>query len=171
VLEPVRLGAVSFDQGRHQVNVFGPRQNANGAYAAVIPHRTAALLKGAPVHISGEGESSRDFCCIANAVQANLLAAVAEADEAKNQIYNVAGNGRTTLNTLLILLRDSPRAHGIQPDVVPVYRDFRAGDVRHSQADISKASNALGYQPSHTVTQRIAVASESYTENKKLLQA
>ena len=157
--------------GLRYFNVFGPRQDPNGAYAAVIPHWTAALLRGAPVHINGDGETSRDFCFVANAVQANLLAAMAEADAAKNQIYNVAVNGRTTLNSLFVLLRDSLRAHGVAPDVAPLYRDFRAGDVRHSQADISKASQVLGYQPSHTVAQGIAVASEWYMENMKLLQA
>ena len=116
----------------------------NGAYAAVIPKWTAALLKGETVYINGDGETSRDFCYIANAVQANLLAATSESAEARNQVYNVAVGDRTTLNALFGLLRDNLAAHGVSPAVQPVYRDFRAGDVRHSLADIGKAAAPAG---------------------------
>src|SRR6185369_10463595 len=114
--------------GLRYFNVFGPRQDPNGAYAAVIPKWTAALLAGETVYINGDGETSRDFCYVANAVQANLLAATSERADARNQVYNVAASGRTTLNTLFALLRDSLQAHGVKNDVALVYRDFRVGD-------------------------------------------
>ena len=152
--------------GLRYFNVFGPRQDPNGAYAAVIPKWTAALLRGAPVHINGDGETSRDFCFVANAVQANLLAATTEDQEAKNQVYNVAVGDRTTLNNLFGLLRDNLRNYVIasgestpqSTPAVPVYRDFRAGDVRHSQADIGKAQCLLGYAPTHHLAEGIAEA-------------
>lgn len=159
--------------GLRYFNVFGPRQDPNGAYAAVIPKWTAALLKGEPVHINGDGETSRDFCFVANAVQANLLAATASpviANEAResipesplDQIYNVAVGGRTTLNDLFRLLRDNLAPYGVSPTVQPVYRDFRAGDVRHSQADVGKAQRLLGYEPSHGLGAGVAVAMPWY---------
>jgi UDP-N-acetylglucosamine 4-epimerase len=132
--------------GLRYFNVFGPRQDPNGAYAAVIPRWTDALLKGETVFINGDGETSRDFCFVANAVQANLLAATAS-DDGKDQVYNVAVGDRTSLNQLFAALRDALRAEGIQSVVTPIYRDQRAGDVRHSQADISKARQILGYAP------------------------
>ena len=137
--------------GLRYFNVFGPRQDPNGAYAAVIPKWTASLIQGEPVYINGDGETSRDFCFIANAVQANLLAATTQNPDARNQVYNVAVGDRTTLNTLFTLLRDKLQAHGVPASTQPVYRDFRDGDVRHSLADISKAATLLGYAP----TQRI----------------
>ena len=157
--------------GLRYFNVFGKRQDPNGAYAAVIPKWTAALLKGNTVFVNGDGETSRDFCYIDNAVQANMLAATSERADARNQVYNVAASGRTTLNTLFALLRDSLQAHGVKNDVALVYRDFRAGDVRHSQADISKANRLLGYQPSHTVAQGIPVAAAWYTSHRERLEA
>ena len=110
----------------------------------MVPKWTAALLKGDTVYINGDGETSRDFCYIANAVQANLLAATSESAEARNQVYNVAVGDRTTLNALFGLLRDNLAAHGVKPAVQPVHRDFRAGDVRHSQADLGKAAAPAG---------------------------
>jgi UDP-N-acetylglucosamine 4-epimerase len=136
--------------GLRYFNIFGRRQDPNGAYAAVIPKWTAALLKGERIYINGDGETSRDFCYVDNAVQANLLAALAE-DTAKNEIYNVAVGDRTTLNQLFGALREFLTPEGVSSDVPPDYRDFRAGDVRHSQADISKAKCLLGYQPTHNV--------------------
>ena len=154
--------------GLRYFNVFGPRQDPNGAYAAVIPKWTDALLKGEIVYINGDGETSRDFCFVANAVQANLLAATA-ADEAKDQVYNVAVGDRTTLNQLFAALRDSLAQHVIAseakqsiPSAQPSYRDFRAGDVRHSQADISKAQRLLGFVPSHTIKDGVCVAMPWY---------
>jgi UDP-N-acetylglucosamine 4-epimerase len=156
--------------GLRYFNIFGPRQDPNGAYAAVIPKWAASLLNGETVYINGDGETSRDFCFIDNAVQANLLAATTDNADAKNQVYNVAVSGRTTLNSLFALLRDALQTCGVSPNVQPVYRGFRAGDVRHSQADISKAAKLLGYQPSHTLAQGIPVATEWYTSHQELLQ-
>jgi UDP-N-acetylglucosamine 4-epimerase len=135
--------------GLRYFNVFGRRQDPDGAYAAVIPKWTAALLKGETVYINGDGETSRDFCYVANAVQANILAATTTNPEAKNQVYNVAVGDRTTLNTLFELLRENLLADGVSLGVQPTYRDFRAGDVRHSQAAINKAQSLLGYAHSH----------------------
>jgi UDP-N-acetylglucosamine 4-epimerase len=151
--------------GLRYFNVFGPRQDPNGAYAAVIPKWTDALIKGEPIYINGDGETSRDFCFVANAVQANLLAACA-ADEGKDQVYNVAVGDRTTLNQLFAALRDALQTDGVAPATQPVYRDFRAGDVRHSQADIGKAQRLLGYAPTHSIQQGINVAMAWYVANR-----
>lgn len=152
--------------GLRYFNVFGPRQDPNGAYAAVIPKWTAALLKAEPVYINGDGETSRDFCYVDNAVQANLLAAATADPDAKNQVYNVAVGDRTTLNELFALLRDNLTAHGVNADAQPVYRDFRAGDVRHSLADISKAHRLLGYAPTHRLADGIAQAMPWYVSSR-----
>lgn len=151
--------------GLRYFNVFGPRQDPDGAYAAVIPKWTAALLKGEPVYINGDGETSRDFCYVANAVQANLLAATSNPD-ARSQVYNVAVGDRTTLNQLFSALRDSLKAEGVDPESQPHYRDFRAGDVRHSQADISKAQRLLSYTPTHAIHAGIAQAIPWYVANR-----
>ncbi len=148
--------------GLRYFNVFGRRQDPDGAYAAVIPKWTAALLKGETVFINGDGETSRDFCYVANAVQANILAATTQNPEAKNQVYNVAVGDRTTLNTLFGLLRENLLAHGVSPDVQPTYRDFRAGDVRHSQAATDKAQSLLGYAHSHRLGDGISEAMPWY---------
>ncbi len=152
--------------GLRYFNVFGPRQDPNGAYAAVIPRWTASLLKGETVFINGDGETSRDFCFIANAVQANLLAATTVMPEALNRVYNVAVGERTSLNDLFRLIRDglAPNAPTVAK-AQPVYRDFRVGDVRHSLADVSKANTLLGYKPSHTLAQGLAVALPWYCED------
>ena len=142
--------------GLRYFNVFGPRQNPNGAYAAVIPKWALSLLDGETVFINGDGETSRDFCFIENTVQANLLAATTSNPAAKNQIYNVAVSDRTTLNQLFYLLRENLVKFGVSESVKPEYRDFREGDVRHSQADIEKACNLLGYQPSHNLADGLA---------------
>ena len=140
--------------GLRYFNIFGKRQTPDGAYAAVIPKWTAAMIAGDEVFINGDGDTSRDFNFIENAVQANILAATAS-EEAKNQVYNVAVGGRTTLNTLFNALKDSLHTNGIDYSQAPVYRDFREGDVRHSQADISKIKNALGYDPQFDIVQGI----------------
>lgn len=142
--------------GLRYFNVFGPRQDPKGAYAAVIPKWTGALLDSDMVWINGDGDTSRDFCFIANAVQANILAATTDSAEALNQVYNVAVGDRTTLNDLYQLLRDNLVPHGVSETVRPSYRDFRPGDVRHSQADVSKAQQLLGYAPSHRLAEGIA---------------
>ena len=152
--------------GLRYFNVFGPRQDPNGAYAAVVPKWTAALLQGDAVYINGDGETSRDFCFVANAMQANLLAATVANPEARNQVYNVAVGGRTTLNILFSLLRDNLVSHGVNADTQPVYRDFRAGDVRHSQADIGKAQRLLGYAPTHNIGQGVQAALGWYVNDE-----
>ena len=158
--------------GLRYFNVFGPRQDPEGAYAAVIPMWTAALLQGEPVFINGDGETSRDFCFVSNAVQANLLAATAQSPDAVNQVYNVAVGDRTTLNDLFTLLRDNLAASGVSASTQPAYRDFRAGDVRHSQADIGKAQRLLGYAPTHSLAKGIAQAMPWYVaQNNEVKQA
>jgi UDP-N-acetylglucosamine 4-epimerase len=152
--------------GLRYFNIFGQRQDPNGAYAAVIPKWTAAMIKNQPIWINGDGETSRDFCYVANAVQANLLAATTIVPEAVNQVYNVAVGDRTTLNELIEVIRSSlepkfPHLEGFKHG----YRDFRAGDVRHSLADISKARTLLGYEPSHRIRQGLAEAIDWYANN------
>ncbi len=140
--------------GLRYFNVFGKRQDPNGAYAAVIPKWIAAMIQGEDVFINGDGETSRDFCFIENTVQMNILAATAP-DKFKDQVYNVAVGDRTTLNDLYASIKASLESSGIQVSANPVYRDFRDGDVRHSQADISKAKNGLGYRPEFTISHGI----------------
>ncbi|ADU98524.1 NAD-dependent epimerase/dehydratase family protein [Alicycliphilus denitrificans] len=142
--------------GLRYFNVFGPRQDPDGAYAAVIPKWAAAMIQGKDVFINGDGETSRDFCFIENSVQANLLAATSADPAALNEVYNVAVSGRTTLNTLFDELKLALAGNGISYVKAPVYRDFRAGDVRHSQADIGKAKKLLGYMPSHEIKEGIS---------------
>jgi len=151
--------------GLRYFNVFGRRQTPNGAYAAVIPKWTGSMIRGEDVAINGDGETSRDFCFVENAIQANLLAAVATAPEARNQVYNVAVGDRTTLNQLFEALRDMLAGCGVQYSKAPVYRDFRAGDVRHSQADVSKARGLLGYEPTHDIRAGIRSAMPWYVES------
>ena len=152
--------------GLRYFNIFGKRQTPDGAYAAVIPKWTAAMIAGDEVFINGDGDTSRDFNFIENAVQANILAATAT-EEAKNQVYNVAVGGRTTLNTLFDALKESLSDNGVSYSQAPVYRDFRAGDVRHSQADISKIQNALGYAPQFDMIQGIKKAMPWYVSSLK----
>lgn len=147
--------------GLRYFNIFGKRQTSDGAYAAVIPRWTAAMIQGDDVYINGDGDTSRDFNFIENAVQANILAATAD-DDAKNQVYNVAVGGRTTLNTLFTALKDNLSINGVDYSQAPIYRDFREGDVRHSQADISKIKSALGYDPQFDVVQGIKKAMPWY---------
>lgn len=149
--------------GLRYFNVFGKRQDPNGAYAAVIPKWVAAMIHGEDVIVNGDGETSRDFCFVENAVQANILAALAQ-PEGVNQVYNVAVNARTSLNELFQYLAKALGNNGVQYDKQPVYGDFRAGDVRHSQADISKAKKLLGYEPMHNIVQGIEVAMPWYTQ-------
>lgn len=147
--------------GLRYFNIFGKRQTPDGAYAAVIPKWTAAMIQGDDIYINGDGNTSRDFNFIENAVQANILAATAD-DDAKNQVYNVAVGGRTTLNTLFTELKDNLSINGVDYSQAPIYRDFREGDVRHSQADISKIKSALGYDPQFDVVQGIKKAMPWY---------
>ena len=169
--------------GLRYFNIFGPRQDPNGAYAAVIPKWIASLINNEPVYINGDGETSRDFCYIANAIQANLLAAttnpnpplplgeglgVRENSDPTNQVYNVAVGDRTTLNDLYAQLKSNLLQHHPHlQDAKPVYRDFRAGDVRHSLADIGKAIKLLGYQPAHRIGEGLKLAMPWYLAQKQ----
>ncbi len=156
--------------GLRYFNVFGPRQDPNGAYAAVIPKWTAQLLKGIPIEIYGDGETSRDFTYVENIVQLNLLAAMTQDSKAINQVYNGAVNGRTSLNQLYQILSQllgDKITH--LPEVI--YRDFRAGDVRHSQADITKAKELLGYFPTHEVNEGLKASMSWYGESATLSTA
>lgn len=149
--------------GLRYFNVFGPRQDPNGAYAAVIPLWVSALIKNKPLFINGDGETSRDFCYIDNVVQVNILSALASNEEAINQVYNVAVSERTSLNQLFammhaLLVDKFPHLKTFRPD----YADFRAGDVRHSLADITKARHLLGYEPTHVIQQGLQSAMDWY---------
>ena len=150
--------------GLRYFNVFGRRQDPQGAYAAVIPKWLASMVGGDELFINGDGETSRDFCFIENVVQMNLLAATSSDPAAVNQIYNVAVSGRTTLNQLFEALRKGLQESGVVYSKGPVYRDFRPGDVRHSQADISKAQSLLGYAPAYDVTRGISKAMPWYIQ-------
>ena len=149
--------------GLRYFNVFGPRQDPDGAYAAVIPRWIAAMIRNEPVLVNGDGKTSRDFCYVANVVQANLKAATTTHPGAVNQAYNVAVAERTSLNELLRLLRERllPRCPHLK-NFKPVYRDFRAGDVRHTLADISKARRLLGYRPDYGFEQGLDEALDWY---------
>ncbi|TAN75815.1 MAG: Vi polysaccharide biosynthesis UDP-N-acetylglucosaminuronic acid C-4 epimerase TviC [Gallionella sp.] len=149
--------------GLRYFNIFGPRQDPNGAYAAVIPQWVTALIRNQTLRINGDGETSRDFCFVENVVQANLLAALTDNPEAINQVYNVALNDRTSLNQLYemmhsLLLEQFPHLQKHRPQ----YADFREGDVRHSQADISKARKLLGFEPTHRINEGLKQAMDWY---------
>ncbi|KRB86459.1 Vi polysaccharide biosynthesis protein VipB/TviC [Sphingomonas sp. Root710] len=153
--------------GLRYFNVFGPRQDPNGAYAAVIPRWTAAMIGGEQVVINGDGETSRDFCFVANAVQANLRAALfGPAGEAL--ALNVAVGDRTSLNQLFELLRDGLAGHGVSYDHAATYAAFRAGDVRHSLADIGAAERLIGYRPTHRISEGLSEALPWYIESAKV---
>ena len=149
--------------GLRYFNVFGRRQDPDGAYAAVIPQWIASMIRDDDVFINGDGETTRDFCFVANAVQANLLAALA-ADEQRDRIYNVAVGQRTSLNQLFAALVTELTANGASYAKRPVYRDFRAGDVRHSLADITRAQTRLGYAPTHTLPDGLREAMPWYLD-------
>jgi len=144
--------------GLRYFNVFGPRQDPEGAYAAVIPRWVAQMLRGESVRINGDGETTRDFCYVDNVVQANLLAATAGVG-ASGQVCNVAVGGRLSLNELAALLREGiERRHPALSVPAPTHGPFREGDVRHSQADVGKARRLLGYAPTHDVRAGLAVS-------------
>lgn len=165
--------------GLRYFNVFGKRQDPGGAYAAVIPKWIAAMIKSETVYINGDGETSRDFCYIKNVVQANLLAATVDDEAATNQVFNIAVGDRTTLNELYQMIVDcliaigqdgklrTREANFFERFKKPVleYRNFRTGDVRHSQADISKAAALLEYAPTHRMQQGLTEAMTWYVEH------
>jgi UDP-N-acetylglucosamine 4-epimerase len=157
--------------GLRYFNLYGPRQDPHGEYAAVIPLWLAAMIGGRPLKINGDGESSRDFCYIDNAIQANLLAALA-GREAGKQVYNVAAGGRTSLNTLFEVMRAGlvsrfPHLRGYRAE----YGEFRAGDVRHSQADISKAAALLAYVPTHGIERGLPLTTAWYIDRFEAVQS
>jgi len=152
--------------GLRYFNIFGRRQDPEGAYAAVMPKWFSALINGEDTFINGDGETSRDFCYIDNCVQANLLAATVDDEAAADQVYNVAFGQRTTLNELYQMIRERVATeHPACSSKEPVYRDFRAGDVRHSLADISKSEQLLGYSPEYSVSSGLDEAAKWYLEN------
>jgi UDP-N-acetylglucosamine 4-epimerase len=152
--------------GLRYFNIFGRRQDPQGAYAAVMPKWFAGLIKNEDIFINGDGETSRDFCYIDNCVQANLLAATATNESALDQVYNVAYGQRTTLNELYQMIRQRVAAeYPACSDKEPFYRDFRAGDVRHSLADISKSEQLLGYTPEYSVRSGLDEAARWYLQN------
>ncbi|MDE2345028.1 MAG: SDR family oxidoreductase [Gammaproteobacteria bacterium] len=149
--------------GLRYFNIFGPRQDPDGAYAAVIPLWFKALLKHEPLYIYGDGETSRDFCYVENAIQANLLAAMTSEPSATGKSYNIAVGERTTLSGLFNLIHDEVLQFA--PDIkdrVPEFKEFRHGDIRHSLADITKAKRYIGYAPTHTVRDGLKLAASYY---------
>lgn len=151
--------------GLRYFNVFGKRQDSLGAYAAVIPKWIQALIDNQEVRINGDGLTSRDFCYVSNAVQMNILAATADAKN-KDNVFNVAISDRTSLNELFELINKNLLKNGVKTKAAPIYQEFRAGDVRHSHADISKAVKLLGYSPSHNISSGIDKAVSWYIDNK-----
>ena len=154
--------------GLRYFNIFGKRQDPNGAYAAVIPKWVASVLNNEDVYINGDGETSRDFCYIDNAVQSNILAAMTENNEAIDQVYNVALNDRTSLNELHRMIEDKilQRVQGLEKKE-PIYRDFRPGDVRHSQASVDKANNLLEYRPKYKISEGLDETIDWYINSVK----
>jgi UDP-N-acetylglucosamine 4-epimerase len=149
--------------GLRYFNVFGPRQDPNGAYAAVIPKWISSMIRNEPVYINGDGETTRDFCYIDNVVQANLLAATVDDPAAVNDVYNVALNERISLNELFTILRSMlERRYPHLRSLRAIYREFRRGDARASQADIDKARRLLGYRPVWQVRQGLARSIDWY---------
>jgi UDP-N-acetylglucosamine 4-epimerase len=155
--------------GLRYFNVFGPRQDPHGAYAAVIPRWIAALIQGKPVQIFGDGETSRDFCFVGNAVQMNLLSALSDNEASRSQVYNVAVGARTSLAQLFELCRELlAERFGYVRDAQPQFGGFRPGDVRHSQADISKAQEHLGYAPTHRLREGLIEALDWYVADRAM---
>ena len=150
--------------GLRYFNAFGPRQDPNGPYAAVIPKWTSSMIKGEKVEINGDGETSRDFCYISNIVQANILAATSSLSK-RSEIFNIAVGGRTSLNDLFCFIQNSLDQIGKRYNKKAEYLDFRLGDIRHSEADISKAKKILGYEPSHDIKSGICEAMPWYLDN------
>jgi UDP-N-acetylglucosamine 4-epimerase len=156
--------------GLRYFNVFGKRQDPDGAYAAVIPKWISAMIKDSQITVNGDGSTSRDFCYVENAVQANLLAAMAP-EESRNEVYNVAVGDNTTLNQLYGYLKDILTANGIAYAKEPAHADFRRGDVLHSQADISKAERNLGYAPAYRIYAGLEAAMPWYIQHSRARNA
>jgi len=157
--------------GLRYFNIFGKRQDPNGAYAAVIPKWVDSILNKKDVYINGDGKTSRDFCYIDNAIQMNLLAATTRNEEALNEVYNVALNDRTSLNELYQMIEERlvQSIQGLEKKK-PIYREFRSGDVRHSQASIEKAQELLGYKPKYRISEGMNKVIDWYVNNNKSKQ-
>lgn len=148
--------------GLRYFNVFGKRQDPSGAYAAVIPKWIANMMKNEAIHINGDGETSRDFCFVANAVQANLLAATSPDSASYNHVYNVAVGEQTSLKELVAEIDTLLRRQSINTQSNVCHREFRQGDVKHSKADITKAATLLGFKPTHNLREGLIEAIEWY---------
>lgn len=150
--------------GLRYFNVFGSMQNPNGEYAAVIPKWINSIMNQVPIEIFGDGNTSRDFCYIKNVIQANLLAATTDNPNALNQIYNVAFGGRTSLNDLFKIINTTCSKFGFNYSLEPKYKDFRPGDIKHSNADISKIKKLLNYDPIYDVSKGLSETIRWYVE-------
>ena len=150
--------------GLRYFNVYGKRQDPSGAYAAVIPLWISSMLNNKAVFINGDGETSRDFCFIDDVVQMNILSAVQKNNE-QSRIFNVSVGGRTTLNELYAILKKLVSKIGVEVSEKPIYRDFREGDVRHSQASVDKAIKEIGYKPTYSIEDGLAKSIDWYKEN------
>jgi UDP-N-acetylglucosamine 4-epimerase len=154
--------------GLRYFNVFGKRQDPNGAYAAVIPRWIDTLIRGESPVVNGDGLTSRDFCYIKDVIQSNILAATAENEQACSKAYNVACGKRTSLNELLAIIKTALVGRGFEVDaVLPVYGPFRKGDVLHSLADIARAKNLLGFEPAYSVETGMQESIDWYVKNSK----
>lgn len=151
--------------GLRYFNVFGPRQNPNGSYAAVIPKWCTAMINDDEISINGDGSTSRDFCFIDNVVQANILSAIFKPE--MHEVFNVAVGDRTSLISLFSLIKESLLNQNVIYNHDPKYRDFREGDVLHSQADISKALKMLKYNPSHNISEGVKATVSWYLKNER----
>jgi UDP-N-acetylglucosamine 4-epimerase len=154
--------------GLRYFNVFGPRQDPNSSYSAVIPKWINCLICGEQVFINGDGETSRDFCFVENVVQANLLAATVCDQDSRGHIYNIAVGDRTTLNNLYKAIRERLMSFGVNQEIEPIYRAFRDGDVRHSLADITKARKKLAYSPTHRVDDGLTILIAWFARKKNI---
>ena len=154
--------------GLRYFNVFGRRQDPNGAYAAVMPKWISQMLHGEDVYINGDGETSRDFTYIDNVVQMNIISGMTTNKDAFGQSYNTAAGGRETLNNLFKAIKKGIESNIQNLDIPqPIYRDFRAGDIRHSNANIDKAKNIIGYNPTHTLEEGLVESIEWYINDIK----
>lgn len=154
--------------GLRYFNVFGKRQDPNGAYAAVMPKWISQILNGEDLFINGDGETSRDFTYIENVIQANILAGTTTNEKAFGEAFNTAVGGRETLNNLYSAIVKGVKRH--LPDLLintPIYRDFRTGDIRHSNANITKIQQLLGYEPTHTLENGLKESIEWYIKDIK----
>ncbi|NHB87590.1 NAD-dependent epimerase/dehydratase family protein [Photorhabdus tasmaniensis] len=151
--------------GLRYFNVFGPRQDPNGAYAAVIPKWISAMVHGHDIYINGDGETSRDFCFINNVVEANILAATTNNNKAKNTVYNVAYGQKTSLNSLFSKIKNELKKNNFIYEKEPIYKEFRQGDVRHSLASIAKIKGNLNYSPEFDINSGLEKSIQWYIKN------